>query len=240
MKRYISPNDYKLLQEKYPQTMEEILQKIDNNYPIQYLIGDVNFYGYTIKVKEGVLIPRFETETLVDNLLKLIKEKKDLKIIDIGTGTGCIAITLSKELDITVDALDISKLAYNLAKENIILNNAKVNLYQGDLNTFSYPKKYNVLVSNPPYVSSKEPVDPATFYEPSTAIYSNDNGLEHLTNILKRSKDILEEKNIIALEIGMMQGSYLTNLAKEIYPNGKIILLNDLSNRPRYFFIINE
>ena len=115
--RYISNTDYELLKKLYPNNMDEIIKKINNDYPIQYLIGDVDFYGYTIKVDERALIPRFETEGLVDNLIKLIKTQTNypaLKILEIGTGSGCIAITLSKELDTTVDALDISKDAIDL------------------------------------------------------------------------------------------------------------------------------
>ena len=94
--RYISNTDYELLKKLYPNNMDEIIKKINNDYPIQYLIGDVDFYGYTIKVDERALIPRFETEGLVDNLIKLIKTQTNypaLKILEIGTGSGCIAIT---------------------------------------------------------------------------------------------------------------------------------------------------
>ena len=241
--RYISNTDYELLKKLYPNNMDEIIKKINNDYPIQYLIGDVDFYGYTIKVDERALIPRFETEGLVDNLIKLIKTQTNypaLKILEIGTGSGCIAITLSKELDTTVDALDISKDAIDLASSNAILNNANVNFALGDIKNRTISKKYNILVSNPPYVKYDEPVDPATKYEPQNALFALNNGLEFYEIILKRSKEFLVSKNIIAFEIGCTEGQDITNIAKSYYPNAYIQVKKDLAGKDRYIFIINE
>ena len=241
--RYISNTDYELLKKIYPNNMDEIIKKINNDYPIQYLIGDVDFYGYTIKVDERALIPRFETEGLVDNLIKLIKTQTNyptLKILEIGTGSGCIAITLSKELATTVDALDISKDAIDLASSNAILNNANVNFALGDIKNCTISKKYNILVSNPPYVKYDEPVDPATKYEPQNALFALNNGLEFYEIILKRSKEFLESKNIIAFEIGCTDGQDITTIAKSCYPNAYIQVKKDLAGKDRYIFIINE
>ena len=241
--RYISNTDYELLKKLYPNNMDEIIKKINNDYPIQYLIGDVDFYGYTIKVDERALIPRFETEGLVDNLIKLIKTQTNypaLKILEIGTGSGCIAITLSKELDTTVDALDISKYAIDLASSNAVLNNANVNFALGDIKNCTISKKYNILVSNPPYVKYDEPVDPATKYEPQNALFALNNGLEFYEIILKRSKEFLASKNIIAFEIGCTEGQDITNIAKSYYPNAYIQVKKDLAGKDRYIFIINE
>lgn len=241
--RYISNTDYELLKKIYPNNMDEIIKKINNDYPIQYLIGDVDFYGYTIKVDERALIPRFETEGLVDNLIKLIKTQTNyptLKILEIGTGSGCIAITLSKELDTTVDALDISKDAIDLASSNAVLNKANVNFALGDIKNCTISKKYNILVSNPPYVKYDEPVDPATKYEPQNALFADNNGLEFYEIILKRSKEFLETKNIIAFEIGCTEGQDITNVAKSYYPNAYIQVKQDLAGKDRYIFIINE
>ena len=241
--RYISNTDYELLKKLYPNNMDEIIKKINNDYPIQYLIGDVDFYGYTIKVDERALIPRFETEGLVDNLIKLIKTQTNypaLKILEIGTGSGCIAITLSKELDTTVDALDISKDAIDLASSNAVLNNANVNFALGDIKNCTISKKYNILVSNPPYVKYDEPVDPATKYEPQNALFALNNGLEFYEIILKRSKEFLASKNIIAFEIGCTEVQDITNIAKSYYPNAYIQVKKDLAGKDRYIFIINE
>jgi len=244
MSRYISPNDYKLLKEKYPKNIEEVLRKIDNNYPIQYLIGNVSFYGYTIMVNENCLIPRYETEGLVEKLLSIINSKKikkdNLNIIDVGTGSGCIAICLAKELDIPVSALDINPKSIEIAKENALLNKVDVTFIESDIRKFNPDKKYNILVSNPPYVDINEEVDPAIKYEPSIAIYSQNRGTKDLEDIIRKSKTILDNKNIIALEMGASQGEYLKEIASEVYPKGKTYIYKDLSNRDRYFFIINE
>ena len=236
----ISKIDLELLKEKHPHNLDEIIEKINNNYPIQYLIGNVNFCGYQINVDERVLIPRFETELLVDETIKLIKEYIDNpKIIDICTGSGCIAITLSKELNIKVDAIDISKDAIDIAKENALLNKANVTYYEKDIRKNTINNKYNVLISNPPYVKLDEEVDPKTKYEPSIALYANNNGLEYYDIILKQSLNFLEDKSIIAFEIGCTQKDDIINMIKKYYPNSIIIPKKDLNNLDRYIFVIN-
>lgn len=220
---------------------DEQKEKLKNNYPIQYLLGSVNFYGYELKVDERVLIPRYETEYLVDDTIKLIKQYiKEPKIIDLCTGSGCIAISLAKELNTSVDALDISLDAINLAKENAVNNNAVINFINEDIKSFNTNKKYNVIISNPPYVRLDEKVDLETKYEPQIALFANDNGLEFYKIILDKSKDILENKNIIAFEIGDKQGNSIKEYASNIYPNANIIIKKDLNNLERYVYIINE
>ena len=220
---------------------DEQKEKLKNNYPIQYLLGSVNFYGYELKVDERVLIPRYETEYLVDDTIKLIKQYiKEPKIIDLCTGSGCIAISLAKELNTSVDALDISLDAINLAKENAVNNNAVINFINEDIKSFNTNKKYNVIISNPPYVRLDEKVDLETKYEPQIALFANDNGLEFYKIILDKSKDLLENKNIIAFEIGDKQGNSIKEYASNIYHNANIIIKKDLNNLERYVYIINE
>lgn len=220
---------------------DEQKERLKDNYPIQYLLGSVNFYGYEFKVDERVLIPRYETEYLVDDTKKLIKQYiKEPKIIDLCTGSGCIAISLAKELNTSVDALDISRDAINLAKENAINNNVDINFINEDIKSFNTTKKYNVIISNPPYVRLDEQVGLETKYEPQIALFANDNGLEFYKIILDKSKDLLEDKNIIAFEIGDKQGNYIKEYASNIYPNANIIVKKDLKNLERYVYIINE
>ena len=225
--RYISNTDYELLTKLYPHEMDKVIEKINNDYPIQYLIGNVDFYGYKINVDERALIPRFETEGLVDELIKLIKNQhflEDLQILEVGTGSGCIAIALSKELN----------------SSNAVLNKASVNFIHGDIKNCTISKKYNILVSNPPYVRYDEPVDPATKYEPQNALFAKNEGLEFYEIILQRSKEFMTPKNIIAFEIGCTQGDAITRLAKENYPEAFIQVKKDLASKDRYLFIINE
>ena len=236
-----SKDDLSLLKELYPNNYQEQLDKLKDNYPIQYLIGYVDFYGYKINVNENVLIPRFETEYLVDDTIKLIKKYiNNPKILDIGTGSGCIAISLSKELNTKVSALDISSNAIDVAKDNASINNAEITFINEDIKTYISKEKYNVIISNPPYVKDDSNVDKEIKYEPSNAIYSSDNGLEYYKVILSKSKELLEDKNIIAFEIGDDQANDIISIAKEYYPKANIIAKNDLNNLNRYIYIINE
>lgn len=237
----LTNNDLELLKKKYPNNIEEVLKKIDEGYPIQYLIGNVNFYGYNINVDKRALIPRFETELLTKKTIDLIKENiVNPKIIDICTGSGCIAIVLSKELNVSVDALDISSDALELAQINTKENNAHINFINEDIKNFNSDKKYNVLISNPPYVRLDEEVDPKTKYEPQNALFANDNGLEFYKIILDKSKDLLEDNNIIAFEIGCTQKEDILSLAKYYYPDSISYCEQDLAGLDRYIFIINK
>lgn len=236
-----SNTDLKLLKEIYPNNFDDIQKKLKDNYPIQYLIGYVNFYGYKISVNKNVLIPRFETEYLVDDTIKLInKYIKEPKIIDIGTGSGCIAISLSKQYNTIVDAIDISKAAIKVANMNSINNKAKINFINKDIKKFNSKKLYNVIISNPPYVKIGSVVDKETKYEPQNALYANDNGLEYYKIILEKSINMLEKRNIISFEIGKDQGKEVVSIAKKYYPESKTILKKDLNGIDRYIYIINE
>lgn len=236
-----SNEDLKLLKELYPNNYEEQLKKLNNNYPIQYLIGYVDFCGNKIKVNENVLIPRFETEYLVEDTIKLIREYiNNPKILDIGTGSGCIAISLAKKFNVSVDAIDISNSAIEVAKENSRENNVNINYINEDINKFITNKKYNVIISNPPYVDKNSIVDEETKYEPQNAIFARNNGLEFYKIILNKSKNLLEEKSIIAFEVGDNQFIYLKDIINDYYPNSKVIFKKDLNNLDRYVFIINE
>ncbi|MBQ6840886.1 MAG: peptide chain release factor N(5)-glutamine methyltransferase [Bacilli bacterium] len=235
--------DEELIKKYVPQEqLEEALEKLHSGYPVQYIIGNVEFYGNIINVNEDVLIPRFETEYLVDDLLKYIKEYGFNKpsIIDVGTGSGCIAIALKKSVDCDVSALDISSKAINVAKENAKINDVNINFINEDIVTCEFNQKYDVLVSNPPYVAKDIVVDEKTKYEPQNAIFADDNGLFFYKVILEKTLSCLNTKNIIAFEIGHDQAETIKDLCKEYYPNAKIIAKNDLNDFNRYIYVIND
>lgn len=148
---YISEPDWIILTKKYPNT-EELLDKL-TNYPPQYLIGNVDFYGSIINVDERVLIPRYETELLVDKTIKYAKRifTNKINIIDLGTGSGCIAISLKKNLDCNLTALDISNDALSLAKTNAQLNNTEITFINKSM-TDNLTNNYDIIISNPPYI----------------------------------------------------------------------------------------
>jgi len=145
--------------EKYlePSKLKEGIKKLENGIPVQYIVGNVDFYGLNFKVDERVLIPRFETEELVDRTIKYIKKYFDqnVKILDIGTGSGCIAISLFKNLNCEVEGVDISLSALEVAKENNELLKTNVNFYQSDM-LKSVNSVYDVIISNPPIRAGKK------------------------------------------------------------------------------------
>jgi release factor glutamine methyltransferase len=239
---YLTDNDWKLLKDKY-KNLKPIIKKLDNDYPVQYLIGNVDFYGYTINVKKGVLIPRFETETLIEKTINYLKKYKleDTNVLEIGTGSGCIPITLKKELkDLTITSIDISGKALKIAKKNAKMNKVDINFIHKSIYKYNPLNNYGLIISNPPYVAEDEEVDPQTKYEPQNAIFAKNNGLEFYEYIISNAQKMLQEKSILAFEIGCSQGDALLKISKEYFPKAKITIEKDLSNRDRYLFIINE
>lgn len=235
--------DIKLIKKYVPEKKQKkALKKLQKGYPVQYIIGNVDFFGIVIDVNKNVLIPRFETEGLVDKLTKLIKQYSfnNPNILDIGTGSGCISIYLKKNLECNITAIDKSKKAINLAKKNALKTNVIINFIHTSIEKYINDVKYDIIVSNPPYVSYSESVDEKIKYEPKLAIFSKNNGLYFYKIILQKSIRFLNKKNIIAFEIGQSQGESIKSMALKYYPNAIIKIEKDLNNKDRYIFIINE
>lgn len=227
---------------KVSKNIEKDYQKLLEGYPIQYLIGYVDFYGYKINVNENVLIPRYETEYLVEKTINYSKKMFDskLNILDLGTGSGAISIALGKKLDSNVTGVDISDKALEIAKNNALQNNININFIKSDM-LENVTGKYDIVISNPPYIDSEEKImDSVKKYEPHLALYAEDNGLYFYKNILSNIKPYLKEKFIIAFEIGWWQGKLIETIAKEYFEDSKVLTLKDLTNRDRYIFVINE
>lgn len=227
---------------KVSKNIEKDYQKLLEGYPIQYLIGYVDFYGYKINVNENVLIPRYETEYLVEKTINYSKKMFDgnLDILDLGTGSGAISIALGKKLDSNVTGVDISDKALEVAKNNALQNNININFIKSDM-LENVTGKYDIVISNPPYIDSEEKImDSVKKYEPHLALYAEDNGLYFYKNILSNIKPYLKEKFIIAFEIGWWQGKLIETIAKEYFEDSKVLTLKDLTNRDRYIFVINE
>lgn len=239
----ITENDWELLNIKYADNMDYVKEKLEQNYPVQYLIGNVDFYGYDIKVSEDCLIPRFETEGLVEKTIKLLEKNNmtDTNVLEIGTGSGCIPIVLKSKLkDLEITSIDISAKAQKIARQNIKDNNVDINLINVDMKKFNSLSKYGLIISNPPYVSRSEEIGPEVKYEPEIALFADNEGLEYYEFIIENYKKYLLDKFIIAFEIGADQGAKLKKLAKANYPDAKIVVEKDLSNFDRYLFIINN
>lgn len=237
----ISLPDLELLKNKYKNNFEEIIKKIESGYPVQYLIGNVEFYNSIIKVNENVLIPRFETEVLVDKTINYAKKKfnKKIKIIDLGTGSGCIAIALAKELDANVDALDISESALEVARDNAKKNNVEINFVNQNMED-SLDNNYDIIISNPPYIPNDGFVEKIVKEnEPNIALFAPNKGLYFYEEILKKHLNNLNKPGLIAFEIGDNQEEDLKIILNN-YNNIRYSFENDLQGLTRYLFIFNE
>ena len=230
-------NDIEYLKKYYKGNIEDAIKRLEMGEPVQYIVGDVDFYGNTIKVDKRVLIPRFETEGLVEIALSYLKDGDS--IIDLGTGSGCIAITLKKKLpNSSIDAVDISSDALTLAKENAKLNNVNINFYNG--NMLCTNKKYDCIISNPPYIAYDEEVmDIVKNNEPNNALYADNNGLYFYEEILKKAKDYLNDKYYIFFEMGYNQGQSIKEIALK-YLNCNVEIRKDLQGFDRYVIITNK
>ena len=233
----IGKADYLLLQKIYHDNFDYAQKKLSENYPIQYLIGYVDFYNAKINVNKHVLIPRFETELLVEKALSFLKTKNYHNLLDIGTGSGCIAIALKKHLDIDIAACDISDEALLLAKSSATSNNTPINFFKLDILNEIPNSKYDCLISNPPYVTKEEYVSPETKYEPSLALYAENEGLAFYERILSIAHKILNPHGSIIFEIGSTQASSIKKIALNYFPHCKLSIYQDYNDLDRFIFI---
>ena len=196
--------------------LSEALFLRSQGVPLQYILGETEFFGLMFQVDERALIPRPETEILVEMVLK--SAAGQMKILDIGTGSGCIAVSLAKFLpEAQIDALDVSLEALSLAKENALINSAdkNINFLQSDL--FSVFKKnnvnnrlrnYDIIISNPPYVRSGDinGLQKELAYEPRMALDGGADGLDFYRRVIAEAGNFLNKEGLLFLEIGFSQG----------------------------------
>ena len=235
---YMTHTDWKLLKERYPDYIEEVLDKLEAHYPVQYLIGNVEFLNTIIHVDERVLIPRFETELLVEKTIQKLKKMKleNPNILELGTGSGCISIALKKNIDCKVSAVDISEDAIQVARENATLNKVSIDFKVQDMLNINY-EGYDLIISNPPYVSETEPVGKETQYEPQNALFAKEKGLFFYQEIIKKISELSTKPKLIAFEIGMTQGNELLEFSKKHLSTMTSSIEKDLTGRDRYLFI---
>ena len=229
---------------------EEIISKfnkcIDNikeGKPIQYALNNVNFYGLDFYVDERVLIPRFETEELVYNTINYINKyfNKNIKVLDLCTGSGCIGLTLKNlNNNLLVTLSDLSPYALEVCEINRKNLNLEVNIIESDLFD-NIHDKFDVIVSNPPYVSINDEVDSLVKNnEPSMALFANLDGLEFYERILKECENYLNSKYLIAFEIGESEKDRVLKLIDKYLKDVKIITKTDMSKRDRMIFIFKN
>ena len=219
------------------------VEALSQNKPLQYVIGNVNFYGEKFYINENVLIPRFETEELVENTIKKAKElfTEPVDIIDIGCGSGVIGLTLEKHLSTnSVDLIDISDEALEVTNKNCGNFNSKANIIKSDVFE-NVDKKYDIIISNPPYIKLEEEIeDIVKDNEPHLALYAGEDGLDIYKKIFKDIKKHMKEKCLIALEIGMDQAADIKKLVNEYLDNVIVEVKKDLQDRDRMVFIYTK
>ena len=219
--------------------VEEIYTKLANHIPAQYIIGHAEFFGMQLKVDERVLIPRLETEELVELILAENPEGH-LKVLDIGTGSGAIALALAKDRsDWTITAADISQDALDLASENAERLDLEISFIKSDC--FSeICSKYDIIVSNPPYISRADEVEVGLnvlHSEPHLALFADEDGLAIYRRIAEDSKDYLNDGGKIYLEIGYKQGQSVPALFMENLPEKRVRTLKDQFGQDRMVVI---
>ena len=215
----ISIEDEKLIMQAAEKRIKHI--------PIAYIFGKTNFYGYDLSVNENVLIPRLDTEVLVEKLVEDIKsQSKKVSVLDIGTGSGAIIIATKKETDANCYAVDVSEKALNVAKENAKLNNAEIEFIKSDLFENIPDLKVDFIVSNPPYIETEvvKTLEPEVVSnEPNLALDGGEDGLDFYRKIISQAKKHLNANGKLYFEIGYNQGESVSVLMKEDFINIEVI-----------------
>lgn len=245
MERY---NLYMHFDEEMPEELfhefNKGIERIIKHEPLAHVLGYSWFYGYKFKINEDVLIPRYETEELVANILAKKDEifnDQNVDAIDVGTGSGAIAIALKKEENsINMYASDISDKAIVVAKENALNNEADISFMTGDmLQPFIDANiKCDILISNPPYIPSEEKIEDSVYdFEPHVALFGGTDGLEYYRIIFKNCKKVLKEKSFMAFEIGYNQFESLEIEIKKYLGDVRYEIIKDMNGKNRMLFI---
>lgn len=225
-------------QDKYLKAIE----RLSKHEPLAYIIGCQPFYGYDFIVDNRVLIPRPETEELVGEVLMNIDEMfmddDKLSVIDVATGSGAIGLTLAlEESKVAITLTDISESALAVARENASKFNIEAEFILSDM-LKSVNNKYDVLVANPPYIKNQAILEKSVKdYEPHLALYGGDSGLIYYQEILESASKVLNDKFLIAMEIGYDQGKSILDLANKYFANCKIEIKKDINKKDRILLI---
>lgn len=220
--------------------LEKLSLYLEKHIPIQHIIGHAYFYGYPFNVNEHVLIPRKETEELVEHLLyyyDMYFSDQHVRVLDLGTGSGCIGLSLAleeKKMDVTIS--DISEKALEVANSNKEKLDADAMLVLSDL-FHQIEGKFDIIVSNPPYIPETETVEDIVQIEPSVALYGGIYGIDFYDRILKEVSHYLNQPGMICFEHGYQQKEAIKSLAETYLKEPNIIQLKDLQGRDRFTFI---
>lgn len=219
--------------------LQVIMKQRLNRYPLQYILGKWDFYGRPYKVGPGVLIPRPDTETVIEVCLDIIEKEKPSDVLDLCAGTGCIGITIACERkNSNVTLVEKYEEAARYIKENIKNADGNANILMGDVfESIGADKKYDLIVSNPPYVSEKDMgnLQPEVEFEPPTALYGGEDGLMFYRAIASNYRDSLKSGGSLVFEIGYDQGEAVKDILLALgFKNVKI--KKDYSENDRVVF----
>lgn len=228
--RQINDSELKML-------LEKVAERISTRRPIQHIIGKSWFMGEWFKVTPDVLIPRDETEILVKKSIEIIKEQNLKNILDIGTGSGCIACTIAKQTNAVVLGVDISSDALRVALDNVTnlgINNRAV-FRKSDLFSKVRPEeKFDMIISNPPYIPVGTVLSPEVQHEPGLALFADENGLSFYRKICQEAPQFLNPNGWLMFEIGIGEAEGVKYFMSEFFENIKIE--KDLANIERIIY----
>ena len=229
-----------ILDSKQENDIAELVQRRLANEPLSYITGTREFYSLDFQITSAVLIPRQETETLVDEVIKIAKENP-LKIVDVGTGSGAIAIALAVNLPLAkIIATDISVDALHVAESNTKMNDvfSRINLKQGNLLDV-LDEKVDVIVSNPPYIPSNqiEHLQPEVKKEPHIALDGGSDGLEYIRKLIGNCSEKLNNNGHIFIEVDPSQSEEVLKIADTHFPDARTAIIKDLSQNNRVLSI---
>lgn len=227
------------------QAFQEGMQRYMNGEPIQYIKGKETFFSRDFIVNENVLIPRYETEELVENILYRIddyfEDYQTIDLCDVGTGSGAIAISLAlEEPKLKVVATDISEDALDVARLNAKELKAHVEFYQGDMlePLINRNRKVDIFVSNPPYIPNNQEIESVVKdNEPHVALFGGQDGLYFYRKIFSKVKEVIKDRALLAFEMGFDQRQLMEEAVEYYFPDTPYEIIKDMSGKDRMLFI---
>lgn len=227
----------KVTEEQLKILEKKVQARIADRTPVQYIIGEAYFMGEFFKVTQDVLIPRDETEILVTKAIEIIKENKLEKVLDVGTGSGCIACTIANRTNAVVLGVDISSDALRIALDNVTrlgINNRAVFRKSDLFSKIREDEKFDMIVSNPPYIPPGTKLEPEVMHEPKVALFAEENGLQLYRKIVQEAPNYLTENGWLIFELGIGESGAVNAFMKEYFEDVNVI--KDLAGIDRVIY----